>query len=100
VMAAQVTFDAGALARLCHERGVRRLSLFGSALRADFRADSDVDVLVEFEPGVRIGYLGLAGLEIELETVFGRKVDLNTPGGLHPRFRERALSEAEVLYAH
>lgn len=74
------------------------MALFGSALRCDFRADSDVDVLVEFEPPVRIGLVGFQGLEDELSVLFGRKVDLNTPGFLSDSFRDRVLREARELY--
>jgi hypothetical protein len=89
----------GELADFCRRHRIRKLSLFGSVLREDFRADSDVDVLVEFEPGARVGLIRFAGIEIELGELLGRKVDLNTPNCLHPRFRDRALAEAEVVYA-
>ena len=85
------------LAELCRQNHIRRLALFGSVLRDDFQPDSDVDVLVEFEPGTRIG-LRFFELEQELSELFGRKVDLNTPGFLGRRIREHALAEAEVQY--
>lgn len=88
-----------ALAELCRRHGIRRLSLFGSALRGEDARDSDLDLLVEFEPDVRIGYLGLAGVERELTALFGRSVDLRTPGELGPHLRERILREAETQYA-
>ena len=72
--------------------------MFGSSLRDDFGPDSDVDVLVEFEPGTRVGLLRLAGLELELGEVLGRKVDLNTPGFMSRYYREQVLAEAEVQY--
>lgn len=87
------------LAELCRRHGIRRLSLFGSALRGEDARDSDLDLLVEFEPDVRIGYLGLAGVERELTALFGRSVDLRTPGELGPHLRERILREAETRYA-
>lgn len=87
------------IARLCRRHGIRRLSLFGSALRGEDARDSDVDLLVEFEPDVRIGYIGLAGIERELSALFGRSVDLRTPGELGPHLRERILREAETQYA-
>ena len=82
----------------CRRRRIRSLALFGSILRDDFRPDSDVDVLVEFEAGARVGMIRLAGLEIELSEILGRKVDLNTPGFLSPYYRERVLAEAQVQY--
>lgn len=91
--------SADAIAALCRRHGIRRLSLFGSALRSEDARDSDVDLLVEFEPGVRIGYIGLAGIESELSALFGRSVDLRTPGELGPHLRERILREAETQYA-
>ncbi len=98
-MPAQLALDLEAISRFCQERRIRRLSLFGSVLRDDFGPESDVDVLVEFEPGVRIGLMGLAQAELDLTGLLGREVDLNTPGGLHHRFRDRVLAEAEVIYA-
>ena len=73
------------------------MSLFGSVLRDDFRPESDVDVLVEFEPGFTPG-LAFFGMEEELSEILGRKVDLNTSGFLSPHFREEALSSAEEMY--
>jgi hypothetical protein len=86
------------IADFCRRNHIRRLALFGSVLRDDFRADSDVDVLVEFEPAARVGLLRLAGMEIELGEILGRKVDLNTPGFLSQYFRDKVLAEAEVQY--
>ena len=91
--------DHEALERFCRENLIRRLALFGSVLREDFGPQSDVDVLVEFEAGTRMGLMGLTRVELELTALLGRKVDLNTPKGLHHRFRDRVLAEAEVLYA-
>ncbi|MDE2059361.1 MAG: nucleotidyltransferase family protein [candidate division NC10 bacterium] len=86
------------LAEFCRRHQIHRLALFGSVLRDDFAADSDVDVLVEFEPGARIGLIGLAGIENELSRLIGRKVDMNTVGCLSPYFREEVLHEAEVAF--
>ena len=83
----------------CRKNHIRKLSLFGSVLREDFGPDSDVDVLVEFEPGQTVGLLRLAGMEIELSTVFKRKVDLRTPAELSRYFRQQVLDSAEVQYA-
>ena len=86
------------IAEFCKKNHIRKLSLFGSALREDFRFDSDVDVLVEFEPGTRVGMIRLAGLEIELGEILGRKVDLNTPGFLSKYYRDKVFAEAAVHY--
>lgn len=86
------------IAEFCKKNHIRKLSLFGSALREDFRFDSDVDVLVEFEPGTTVGMIRLGGLEIELGEILGRKVDLNTPGFLSKHYRDKVLAEAVVHY--
>ena len=86
------------IADFCQRHHIRRLSLFGSVLRDDFNPASDVDVLVEFEPGTRIGLIRLARLELELGEIIGRKADLNTPGFLSKYYREQILAEAEVQY--
>ncbi len=88
------------IASFCRERGIRRLAFFGSVLRPDFRPDSDVDVLVEFEPNRIPGLLGIARMEREFSALLGnRKVDLRTPEDLSPYFRQTVLAEAEVQYA-
>jgi len=86
------------IAEFCKKNHIRKLSLFGSALREDFRSDSDIDVLVEFEPDTRVGLIRLAGLEIELGEILGRKIDLNTPGFLNKYYRDKVLTEAVVHY--
>ena len=85
------------LADICRRNGIRRLAVFGSSLRDDFRPDSDLDLLVEFEPGTRVG-LRFFALERELSELFGQRVDLNTPNFLSPYFRDEVLAEAENLY--
>ena len=87
------------IAEFCRRNHIRKLSLFGSVLRDDFRADSDVDVLVEFEPGYPVGLIRMAAMENELSEIIGRKVDLRTPEDLSLYFREKVLSSAEVQYA-
>jgi uncharacterized protein len=82
---------------ICRQHHIRRLSLFGSVLRDDFRPDSDVDILVEFEPGTTPGF-GFIGIQDELSEIIGRKVDLNTPGFISKYFRDEVLREAKVLY--
>ena len=94
----KVAIPKDELADFCRRNRIRRLSLFGSVLRDDFGPDSDVDVLVEFEPGARVGLLRMAGMEIELSEMLGRKVDLNTQGFLSPYYRDAVLAEAEVQY--
>lgn len=81
----------------CRRNGVRRLSLFGSILRDDFGPDSDIDVLVEFQPGTRLG-LRFFTLERELSAMFGRKVDLNTPGFLSRYFCDEVMRQAVPQY--
>ena len=95
---ARLAVDKKMIAEFCRRHHIRRLALFGSVLRDDFGPDSDVDVLVEFQPGTRVGMIRLAGLEIELGELLGRKVDLNTPGFLSKYFRDEIIAEAEVLY--
>jgi predicted nucleotidyltransferase len=88
------------LASFCRRHHIRRLAFFGSVLRDDFSPDSDVDVLVEFEPASVPGLFGLARMERELATLLGgRKVDLRTPEDLSRHFRQSVLDEAEVQYA-
>jgi predicted nucleotidyltransferase len=86
------------IAEFCKRNHITKLSLFGSSLRDDFRSDSDVDILVEFEPGAHVGLITFAGLELELSEILGRKVDLNTPGFISKYYREDVLAEAEVQY--
>lgn len=89
-----------ALATFCREHGITRLAVFGSALRDDFGPESDVDVLVEFEPDRVPGLLGLANLELALSGLFaGRKVDLRTAEDLSRYFRQDVLDTAEVQFA-
>lgn len=87
------------VAEICRRHRVRRLSLFGSVLTDRFGPDSDVDLLVEFEPGAVVGYLTLAAIEIELSRLLGRKVDLRTPSELSRYFRDDVVRSAEVQYA-
>jgi predicted nucleotidyltransferase len=92
-----LAFDRDALAHLCNRYGIRRLALFGSALRGELRPDSDLDILVEFEPGCSVGFRFIT-IQDELSALFGRPVDLSTPGFLSPHFRDRVLHEALPLY--
>lgn len=81
----------------CKRNHIRKLAFFGSVLREDFSPESDVDVLVEFESDARVG-LQFFKIEQELSEILGRKVDLNTAGFLSKYFREKVITEAEVLY--
>jgi predicted nucleotidyltransferase len=86
------------IADFCRRHHIRQLALFGSILRDDFGPDSDIDVLVEFDPN-HIPGLAFFGMDLELSEILGRKVDLNTPQWLSRYFREEAVAEAEVVYA-
>jgi len=87
------------VAALCRRHGIRRLALFGSATREDFRPDSDVDILIEFEPGHSAGFFRLHDIEEALsELLGGRRVDLLNPKYLNPRIKRQVLDSAEVVY--
>jgi predicted nucleotidyltransferase len=94
---ARIEIPKEALADFCRRNHIRRLAFFGSVLRDDFTPESDVDVLVEFEPGARVG-LRFFGMERELSEILKHKVDLNTPGFLSKYFRDDVIARAEVLY--
>ncbi|MCI0588571.1 MAG: nucleotidyltransferase family protein [Planctomycetes bacterium] len=96
-MTVRLPIDRERVAEFCRRHHIRRLSLFGSVLRGDFRPESDVDVLVEFEPG-RVPGLAFLTMEMELSGILGRRVDLHTRGSLSRYFRDQVLSEAEVQY--
>jgi hypothetical protein len=93
-----VEVDEISLADLCRRYQVRELALFGSAARGEVRADSDIDLLVEFLPGARIGLMDYAGLMLDLSKLLGRKVDLVSKNGLKPLIRASVLSETRLLY--
>ena len=95
---ARIAIPNEAIPDFCRRNHIRKLALFGSVLRDDFGPDSDVDILVEFEPGRCVGFIRLGMIEEELSELLGRKVDLNTAGLLSPYFRDEALSEAETIY--
>ncbi|MYD36206.1 MAG: nucleotidyltransferase [Dehalococcoidia bacterium] len=98
-MNTQVAIRRDRLASFCEERGIRRLSVFGSALRDDFGPESDVDLLVEFDTNRIPGLITLAGMELDLRAIFAdRKVDIRTAEDLSRYFRQEVLSTAEVLY--
>lgn len=89
--------DKAAIASFCRKHHIKRMALFGSVLRDDFGPDSDIDVLVEFEPG-HVPGLAFFGMEEELSRILGRKVDLNTPNFLSRYFRDKVLREAQTQY--
>ncbi|MCZ7546281.1 MAG: nucleotidyltransferase family protein [Anaerolineae bacterium] len=86
------------IAAFCRRHHIRKLALFGSVLRDDFRPDSDVDVLVEFEPGKTPDFFRFIDMQEELSAILRHKVDLNTPGFLSRHFRQKVLDTAEVVY--
>jgi len=98
-MSPQVVIDRVRLAEFCRRHHIRKLSFFGSVLGESFRPDSDVDVLVEFEPEHVPGLLGLAGMEIELSELLGRKADVRTAEDLSRYFRDEVVAKAQLLYA-
>ena len=97
-LAPGVSIDEDRLREVCHAHGIRRLGLFGSALHGRMQPDSDIDLLVDFEPNRTPGLLGIARLELELEALVGRPVDLRTPHDLSRYFRDEVAAEARVLY--
>ncbi len=97
-MGLHIVIEQERLTAFCRQHHIDKLAFFGSVLREDFDADSDVDVLVEFAPG-HIPGLAFFAMEAELGTLLGRKVDLHTPGSLSPYFRDHVVAEAEVQYA-
>ena len=97
-MGLRIDIDKERIAEFCRQNRIRKLAFFGSVLRDDFRPDSDVDVLVEFEPEQEPGLLGMAGMEIELTSIIGRKVDLRTAEDLSRYFRDVVVATAQVQY--
>ena len=99
-MHTSLNLDQSTLAGCCERNHIRRLSLFGSQLYGTARADSDIDLLVEFEPGCVPGLMGIAGMEMELSQLLaGRRVDLRTAADLSRHFRDEVLRTAEVQYS-
>lgn len=92
-----ITIPHEAIGEFCRRHRIRRLSLFGSVLRSDFGPKSDVDVLVEFEPGHAPGF-AFFSMQDELSVILGRRVDLNTAGFISRHFRDEVLREARPVY--
>jgi predicted nucleotidyltransferase len=96
---ARIEIPKDEVAAFCRRHHIRKLSFFGSVLTEDFTPESDVDVLVEFEPERTPGMLRMAGLELELSELLGRKVDLRTAAELSRYFREEVVDSGEIEYA-
>lgn len=94
----QIELPKAKVADFCRQHHILKLALYGSVLRDDFGPDSDVDVLVEFAPEERVGLFSLAGMELELSELLGRRVDLRTPQDLSRYFRQEVLEQADVQY--
>ena len=99
MVAQEVELPMAEIMALCSRYRVRELALFGSVLRDDFRADSDIDMLVEFAPDAEVGFMTLAGMARELSVLLHRKVDLVPKAGLKQRIRREVLAGSKVLYA-
>ncbi|WP_028325147.1 nucleotidyltransferase family protein [Desulfatirhabdium butyrativorans] len=99
-MSLQINIPRERIADFCRKHDIRKLSVFGSLLHGDIRVDSDIDILVEFEPDHVPGMFDIVRLEQELSAMLGRKVDLRTPEDLSRYFRAQVLEEAEVQYAN
>ena len=87
-----------AIQAFCERHHIRKMMLFGSVLREDFRPDSDVDVLVEFEPDAKPTLFDLGGIQMDLQDLIGRAVDVGTPNMLSPYIKEKVLESAQVIY--
>jgi len=97
-MSSRIAVPKDNIADFCRRNRIQRLSFFGSVLRDDFTPQSDIDVLIEFETGAKVGFIRFAGIAIELEEILGHRIDLNTPNGLSRYFRDEVISQSEVMY--
>lgn len=97
-MQQKIAFPQEAITEFCRRNHIRKLSIFGSSLRDDFGPSSDIDVLVEFEADAAIGYFALTGMQRELTTLLGRKVDLLTANAISKYFRQQVLESAQLQY--
>jgi uncharacterized protein len=93
-----LSYDEQELAELCDRHRITTVSIFGSAVRGELRPDSDIDVIVEFEPGTPLSYFTLGEIQQDLTDLFGRHVDLKMPSTLSRYIKERVLSVAEPIY--
>jgi uncharacterized protein len=97
-MIPEIALSEDQIADFCRKHHIRKLSLFGSVLRADFGDDSDIDVLVEFEPDHTPDLFLFVEMQDELSQLLGREVDLNTAGFLSRHFRDKVVNTAQVIY--
>ena len=95
----QLSFPLSEIGEYCQRNGISRLALFGSALRNDFRPESDIDLLVHFRPDAVVGLFRITQMESDLSELIGRTVDLRTASDLSPYFRDEVMRSARVLYA-
>lgn len=98
-MLKDLNIPIGPIEDLCRQFEVAELAVFGSAVRHDFRSDSDIDLLVTFQPEAKVGLIAFIGLQQQLEELLGRKVDLVSKRGLKPLIRDEVIGNAMVLYA-
>lgn len=98
-MSLHIRVDQEEIAEFCRRHHIRRLAFFGSVLRDDFRPDSDVDVLVEFEQDYRLGLFDLMRMQGDFSEMIGREADFRTPDDLGRYMRDRVIAESEVQYA-
>ena len=94
----RINITENQIADFCQRNHIRKFAFYGSVLRDDFRPDSDIDILVEFEPNQPIGLMAVVGMERRLSELIGRKVDLRTPQDLSRYFRDGVVAEAEIMY--
>jgi hypothetical protein len=94
----RVSLTEEQIAEFCQKNHIKKFAFFGSILRDDFRSDSDIDILIDLDYNYKTGLMKMARMERELSETIGRQVDLRTPEDLSDYFRDKVLSEAEVLY--
>jgi len=99
ILTSGIELPSDRIADVCRRYDVQELSVFGSASRGDMQPESDIDMLVDFKPGARIGLVKFASLNEELQVLLGRRVDLVTRTGLKPRVRPHVLREAQIVYS-
>lgn len=96
----QIELSKETVATFCQRHHIRKLAVFGSVLHGDFRADSDIDILVEFDPEAQITLFDMGAAQVELSQLLNREVDLKTAGFLSPYFREDVIQQAKTIYEH
>lgn len=88
------------IAEFCRRNAIRKLALFGSVLRDDFRPESDIDVLIDFVPESKVNFFQFVEIQDNLQRILNREIDLHTAGSLGPTIRSDILASAEVIYEH